>query len=261
MILCLVSTVGLAYAQSPVLPATAPTAAGTPAAAAAPEQAATHRAKVVYSEGQLSVVADNSSLNQILRDISRQTGMKITGGVTEQRVFGKYGPGSPSVVLANLIEGAGSNMLLRYGPSQVPVELVLAPRMGGASPPSPDARRRLRPQANIARSLLASSRRPRHSLQPRRGRSPTATSSALRRLPQATPRASLRRTQARHNPPAQRLPPATQPTRRLPTESKLRRRSRKDYSNFPTSSFLCLSFRSEAKESAFLCAITAYAIT
>ena len=139
MILCLVSTVGLAYAQSPVLPATAPTAAGTPAAAAAPEQAATHRAKVVYSEGQLSVVADNSSLNQILRDISRQTGMKITGGITEQRVFGKYGPGSPSVVLANLIEGAGSNMLLRYGPSQVPVELVLAPRMGGASPPSPDA--------------------------------------------------------------------------------------------------------------------------
>jgi hypothetical protein len=137
--LLVLTEIGLAFAQSPVLPATAPTAAGTPAVNATPEQAATHRAKVVYSEGQLSIAADNSSLNQILRDISRQTGMKITGGVTEQRVFGKYGPGSPSGILAALIDGTGSNMLLRYGPSHVPVELVLSPRMGGATPPSPDA--------------------------------------------------------------------------------------------------------------------------
>jgi hypothetical protein len=138
--LLLLAEVSIAFAQSPTLPATAPTtAAGTPAVATTPEQSVTHRAKVVFSEGQLSIVADNSSLNQILRDISRQTGMKITGGVTEQRVFGKYGPGSPSVILATLIDGTGSNMLLRYGPSHVPVELVLTPRMGGDPPPSPDA--------------------------------------------------------------------------------------------------------------------------
>jgi hypothetical protein len=71
--------------------------------------------------------------------------MKITGGVTEQRVFGKYGPGSPSAILATLIEGTGSNMLLRYGPSHVPAELVLSPRSGGPSPPSPNA-----PQYNDA---------------------------------------------------------------------------------------------------------------
>jgi len=96
-------------------------------------------------------MAENSSLNQILRDVSRQTGMKITGGVTEQRVFGKYGPGSPSAILTTLIEGTGSNMLLRYGPLHVPVELILTPRLGGPSPPSPDS-----PQYNSASDEPAS---------------------------------------------------------------------------------------------------------
>jgi hypothetical protein len=154
--LLLLAEVGLVFAQSPALPATPPTAAQPPAVAATPTVAATHRAQVVYSEGQLSITADNSSLNQILRDISRQTGMKITGGVVEQRVFGKYGPGSSSQILASLIEGTGSNMLLRYGPSHVPAELVLTPRMGGPTPPSPSA-----PEYNDA-----SDEQPRSSMQP-----------------------------------------------------------------------------------------------
>ena len=130
---------GLALAQSPALPATPPTAASVPATAAAAAQPAAHRAQVVYSGGQLTIIADDSSLNQILRDVSRQTGMKITGGVADQRVFGKVGPGAPAEILSGLLDGTGSNMLLRENAAHTPVELVLTPRAGGATPPGPFA--------------------------------------------------------------------------------------------------------------------------
>jgi hypothetical protein len=125
---------GLALAQSAALPATPPTAAKP--ASAVP---AAHRARVFFSGGQLEITADNSSLNQILRDVTRQTGMKITGGVIDQRVFGKYGPGAPAGILASLLDGTGSNMMLRENAAHTPVELVLTPREGGVTPPSPDA--------------------------------------------------------------------------------------------------------------------------
>ena len=132
---------GLAVAQSPALPATPPTAlqpAATASAAGAAKPAAQpagQRAQVLYSGGQLTIIADNSSLNQILRDVARQTGMKITGGVADQRVFGKYGPGGPAEILDSLLEGTGSNMLLRESATHAPVELVLTPRGTGVLPP------------------------------------------------------------------------------------------------------------------------------
>ena len=135
------------------LPATAPTSLSTstpnaqpaPAAtaplAAAPSAASTppQRATVTYAAGLLDVRADNSSLNQILRAIGHLTGMKITGGVTDERVFGNYGPAEPSTILATLLDGTGSNMLLRESSGNAPAELVLTPRNGGPTPPNPNA--------------------------------------------------------------------------------------------------------------------------
>jgi hypothetical protein len=100
-----------------------------------------HRAVIVYSLGQLTVLAENSSLNQILRDVARQTGMKITGGVADQRVYGKYGPAPTAEILAELLDGTGINMMLRETVSSAPAELILTPRLGGPSPPDPDAAR------------------------------------------------------------------------------------------------------------------------
>ena len=108
------------------------------ASQAGPKQSPpSHRANVQYTAGVLTIVADNSSLNQILRDVGRLTGMKITGGVAEERVYGNYGPADSSAVLVKLLSGTGSNMLLRQDSADAPVELVLTPRTGGASPPSP----------------------------------------------------------------------------------------------------------------------------
>lgn len=96
-------------------------------------------AHVTYANGQLTVSASNSSLNQILRDIASETGMKITGGVADERVFGQYGPAAPSKVLGDLLDGTGSNMLLVHATAATPAELVLTPRLGGVTPPNPNA--------------------------------------------------------------------------------------------------------------------------
>jgi hypothetical protein len=113
-------------------------------------------AQVTYTGGQLSVSANNSSLNQILHDISHETGMKITGGVTDERVFGQYGPASPDKILGQLLDGTGSNMLLVHATTAAPAELVLTPRHGAPTPPNPEAYREdpasppVRPQYPIA---------------------------------------------------------------------------------------------------------------
>ncbi len=126
---------GATTPASSSLPAAQPTAQ-TPLQAAQPEP---KHAQVRYAGGLLSVSADNSSLNQILRQISQETGMKITGGVTDERVFGQYGPATPSQVLATLLDGTGSNMLLLHREGDLPAQLVLTPRTGGPSPPNPNA--------------------------------------------------------------------------------------------------------------------------
>jgi hypothetical protein len=96
-------------------------------------------AEVIITRGLIRVRADNSSLNQILRSISHITGMKITGGVEEQRVFGTYGPAPLSTILATLLDGTGANILLLGGSAGTPPELVLTSRAGGAEPPGPNS--------------------------------------------------------------------------------------------------------------------------
>jgi hypothetical protein len=125
-------------ARSPISMA-APAAAAAPIAAEAPSANTEqhHRARVNCFGGMLEVRADNSSLNQILRDISRQTGMKIVGGVADQRVFGIYGPAPAGTVLQTLLDGTGANVLLKESSDHAPEELVLTPRTGGVTPPPP----------------------------------------------------------------------------------------------------------------------------
>ena len=121
---------------SSTLPVTPPT---TPSPPLTPSQRPPSRAQITYTGGTLSVSANNSSLNQILRQISSDTGMKIIGGVTDERVFGQYGPATPDQVLSALLDGTGSNMLIVHRDGDAPAELVLTPRQGGPTPPNPNA--------------------------------------------------------------------------------------------------------------------------
>jgi hypothetical protein len=130
---------------SPQLPSTLPaTATTTPEPPLiliplTPAQLPPNRAQVTYADGTLSVSADNASLNQILRQISTDTGMKITGGVKDERVFGNYGPAPADQILSALLDGTGSNMVLVHGDGPAPAELILTSRQGGPTPPSPNA--------------------------------------------------------------------------------------------------------------------------
>jgi hypothetical protein len=119
---------------SSTLPSVQPTAG--PDAAVAVERP--HSLEVGYEDGKLSVDATNASLNQILREVSKKTGITVRGGVRDERVFGHYGPASPADILASLLEGTGSNMLLVDDPKGAS-ELVLTARLGGATPPNPNA--------------------------------------------------------------------------------------------------------------------------
>ncbi len=132
-----------APAQASSLPPTSTTTMNPvhPAGAAAPTASAgamPTKLELQYANGQIALDATNVGLNQILREISIKTGLKITGGVADQKVFGHYGPATVGTVLASLLEGTGSNMLL-VNASTGPSQLILTPRQGGVTPPSPMA--------------------------------------------------------------------------------------------------------------------------
>jgi hypothetical protein len=122
-----------------MLPANQPTAPQAAPFPPTPLELPPRHAEVTYTSGALFVSASNSSLNQILREISRETGIKITGGVVDERVFGQYGPDAPAQILSALLDGTGSNMLLVHGDDTTPAELILTPRQSGPTPPNPNA--------------------------------------------------------------------------------------------------------------------------
>jgi hypothetical protein len=177
-------------APGATLPATPPTSQPKPNTPLAPIAATpvanttpVHRAEVTYTDGLLNVRANNSSLHQILRAISRRTGMTITGGIADDRVFGNYGPAAPSTVLATLIDGTGVNMLFRAGDTTHPSELVLTPQTGGGrtqvniSPIGPDADDPPDQPTAQAQPLAAPRTTPSVSAQPSAGANPRPTTS------------------------------------------------------------------------------------
>jgi hypothetical protein len=81
---------------------------------------------VGWNGRDLSVAATNSSLVQIMHDISAATGVEVEGMSKDQRVFGSYGPAPAREVLSQLLEGSGYNVLMIGDKGQgEPRELVL----------------------------------------------------------------------------------------------------------------------------------------
>lgn len=97
-------------------------------------------ASVVLSNGMLTVKADNSDLNQILKSVAAVSGMKIDGSVKSTPVYGIYGPLDPRDVLTALLTGSGYNfMMVGVSRQGAPQELRLTLQHGGPSPPEPQA--------------------------------------------------------------------------------------------------------------------------
>lgn len=87
---------------------------------------------VTWDSHGLSIAAANSSLQQIMKDISAATGMKVEGMSSDERVFGVYGPGQARDVLSQLLQGAGYNVIMIGDQGQgTPRQLLLSARHAG----------------------------------------------------------------------------------------------------------------------------------
>jgi hypothetical protein len=97
-------------------------------------------ATVTAHKNELTVKADNSSLTQILHQVSSATGMRLDGLGGDERVFGSFGPGAPREVLTALLNGTSYNVVMVGDlPNGAPRELLLSHRASGGASPSPAA--------------------------------------------------------------------------------------------------------------------------
>ena len=112
----------------------------------------TRSLRVSLAGGELTIVAEGSSLSEIVGTIAEATGMEISGTIPDEPVFGTYGPAEVSAVICALLQGTDTNVLFSSGRDNL-TQLVLTRRTGGpvrsdgrgvvsgtASVPRPDIR-------------------------------------------------------------------------------------------------------------------------
>lgn len=73
--------------------------------------------QVSYQNGQLTIVAPNSTLGDILRAVRKQTGAEIEIPVAPERVVTHLGPGPAREVVAELLNGSRFNYVLLGSPA------------------------------------------------------------------------------------------------------------------------------------------------
>jgi hypothetical protein len=107
-----------------------------------PEQMPAVPPQVHYSQGQLTIVAENSTLGDILRAVRAKTGaaVEVPPNATE-RVVTHLGPGPARDVLAALLNGTHFNYVM-LGSAAHPDSvdrLILTSKAGGVPEPGPPA--------------------------------------------------------------------------------------------------------------------------
>jgi hypothetical protein len=95
---------------------------------------------VDFADGMLTIHAANATLSEILFQIQKKTGAEIAipAGTEQDRVAADFGPGSPSEVLSQLLNGSGLNFVV-VGSESDPKKLrsVLLSRKGPELPEMP----------------------------------------------------------------------------------------------------------------------------
>lgn len=71
-----------------------------------------NKPSVTWDASGLKIQANNSSLHDILNQVSTDTGTKVEGLGTDERVFGEYGPGTARDVISQLLHGSSYNVLM-----------------------------------------------------------------------------------------------------------------------------------------------------
>ncbi len=111
-----------------------------PPPAPTPEQLPATAPQVSFKDGQLTIIARNSSLGAILHDVQMQTGAGIDiPGNPSDRVVGQFGPGPAREVLASLLNGSHFNYVLLGSPQNPNVlqRIVLLAKSSTSEEPTP----------------------------------------------------------------------------------------------------------------------------
>lgn len=134
------------------VPPPAPVASAPPPAPVIlhPEQMPPVPPQVTYHNGLLSIVAENSTLSDILRAVAARTGATIDApdNLTGQRVAARLGPGAPRDVMADLLTGLDYIVVGASGDPDAIRSIIVSPNSGSApmlsqgmpaaqAPPSP----------------------------------------------------------------------------------------------------------------------------
>jgi hypothetical protein len=93
--------------------------------------------KVGFERGLLTIVAQNSTLGDILQDVQKLTGASIDMPTkATERVVTRLGPGTPRDVLASLLNGSSFNYVMVGSPSDPSsvTSVVLSPKPTGPPP-------------------------------------------------------------------------------------------------------------------------------
>ena len=120
-----------------------PTAPVVPEPPKAPEQLPATPPKVTMSGGQLSIVADNSTLADVLNAVKKLTGagVELPNAAGYERIVAQLGPGQPQQVLGQLLTGSKFDYII-LGSADNPdaiQKIILTPRGASVSGPAPAA--------------------------------------------------------------------------------------------------------------------------
>lgn len=104
-----------------------------------PEQMAPNPPQVRYQQGQLTIVANNSTLGDVLNAVRAQTGanIELPAGFGGERVMARLGPGPASDVLASLLQGSKLNYIIMGDPENPSAIRTVILTPGRAAPGGP----------------------------------------------------------------------------------------------------------------------------
>ncbi|HEY1984517.1 MAG TPA: hypothetical protein VGG85_03865 [Terracidiphilus sp.] len=123
--------------QTPAAPVEQAPAPEEPAKPNWPVNDTPGKPSVTWDSQGLKIAATNSSLRQIMDQVSSATGTQVEGMASDQRVFGEYGPGQARDVLSQLLVGSGYNVLMIGDQGEgTPRQIVLSVRRSGKAGPA-----------------------------------------------------------------------------------------------------------------------------
>jgi hypothetical protein len=108
--------------------------------------------QVSYQDKQLTIIAPNSTLADILRAVRKQTGADIEVPAAPERVVTHLGPGPARDVLSDLLNGSRFNYVLLGSPGNdaILTRVVLVPKSGQDAGTSPAPATEAQPGAQAA---------------------------------------------------------------------------------------------------------------